>query len=162
MPRPRPPFWAWASDVPRTPLSVVGGTRRRYTKRTKINAVIAAELTSTRAAAEAAGIPERTVGYWMDDPAFAQYRTKTREELGPEGIALAHNVLGEIKRRLPEFEPRDLTILYGVLVDKGQLLSGQATSRSEHRDVTAELDDHERETLTNIIREATEAVHAGG
>ena len=111
-------------------------SRRRYTKRQRVTAVIAAEMTSISAAARALGTNESTVRYWMDDPAFATYREKTRDELGPEGIALAHNVLGEIRRRLPEFEPRDLSTLYGILIDKAQLVSGHATSRTETRDIT--------------------------
>lgn len=136
---------------PHTPLTVVGGTRRRYSKRQKITAVIAAEMTTQAAAAEKLGIPETTLAYWYDQPEFAEYRAKTREELGPEGIALAHNVLAEIKRRLPEFEPRDLSTLLGILVDKAQLVTGQATSRTETKDITAALEDHEKEALADAI-----------
>lgn len=122
-----------------TDLHVVGRTRRRYTKRQKIAAVIAAEMTTQASAAEQAGVPRKTLAYWFDDPAFAEYRQKVREDLGPEGIALAHNVLGEIKRRLPEFEPRDLSTLYGILIDKAQLVTGHATTRTETRDITETL-----------------------
>ena len=127
--------------------------RRRYTKRQKVTAVIAAEMSSTLAAAESAGIPRKTLAYWMDDPEFAALRQKTREELGEESKALAHKALGEIQRRLPEFEPRDLTVLYGVLTDKAQLLAGQATGRTEHRDLTGNLPDHEAEALAEAIEE---------
>ena len=134
--------------------------KRQYTRRQKVTTVIAAEMTSTAAAAEAHGIPERTVGYWMDSPEFADIRTKTREDLADESKALAHKALGEITRRMGEFEPRDLVILYGVLTDKAQLLAGQATARTEHRELSDELDDHEREALTRILREAVETVEA--
>ncbi len=139
--------------VPRTPLSVVGGTRRRYTRKQKITAVIAAEMTTNVAAAEALGTNESTVRYWMDDPQFAIYREKAREELGPEGIALAHNVLGEIKRRLPEFEPRDLSTLLGILVDKAQLVTGQATSRTETKKLTDEMPPDALDALSDEIDE---------
>lgn len=125
--------------------------RRRYTKREKAQAVIAAAASSVAAAAEAHGIPETTLHYWFDHPDFAELRTKTQEDLAEESKALSHKVLGEVARRLHEFEPKDLAVLYGILVDKGQLLSGQATSRSEHRDVTAGLDDHERKALRDAI-----------
>ena len=124
---------------------------RRYSKRSKVAAVIAAEMTSVKAAAETHGIPERTVGYWFDSPDFAEVRAKTREDLAAESMGMAHTVLGEIKRRLPEFEPRDLSVLYGILTDKGQLLSGAATSRTETRDLTDALDDHERQNLRDAI-----------
>jgi tetrahydromethanopterin S-methyltransferase subunit G len=96
----------------------------------------------------------------MDAPEFVQLRQKTREDLAEESRVLAHKALGEITRRIGEFEPRDLAILYGVLTDKAQLLAGQATARTEHRELSDELDDHEREALTRILREAVEKVEA--
>lgn len=136
---------------------------RRYSHRSKVTAVIAAEMTSLQAAADAQGIPPTTLAYWMDQPEFVTLRTKTREDMAEESRTLAHRTLGEIARRLPDFEPRDLTVLYGVLVDKGQLLSGGATSRAEHRDITDQWDDHEREALAKVLRDAVEeAVDAGG
>lgn len=134
------------ADVP-TPIRHY----RRYSRKTKAMAVIAAATTSVQAAAEQAGIPERTVGYWFDHPDFAEIRAKTREDLAAETMGLAHVVAGEIKRRMGEFEPRDLSVLMGILVDKGQLLAGHATSRMETRDLTDNLDDGERETLRNAI-----------
>ena len=127
---------------------------RRYTKRQKVTAVIAAEMTTAAAAAESSGVPENTIRYWMDQPEFVELRTKTREDLAAESKALAHKTLEAIQRRLPEFEPRDLTILYGVLTDQAQLLSGEATSRSEHRELTDALDDHEKAQLRSILEEA--------
>ena len=138
--------------VPRTPLTVVGGTkRRRYTRKQKVTAVIAAEMTSQIEAAEKLGIPRKTLAYWAEDPDFAVYRQKAREELGPEAIALAHNVLGEIKRRLPEFEPRDLSTLFGVLTDKAQLVTGHATARNETRDITDTLSPDAMDALSDEI-----------
>ena len=119
----------------------------------KAAAVIAAEMSSVLAASEALGIPERTVGYWFDAPEFAELRVKTREDMAEETAALAHKVLGVITAKLPDYEPKDLNTLYGILVDKSQLLTGEATSRSEHRDITETLDDHEREALRKVIDE---------
>lgn len=125
--------------------------RRRYTKRQKVTAIIAAEMSSQRAAAEDLGIPETTLQYWMDSPGFAELRAKTREDMAEESSVLAHKVLERIKDTLSSFEPRDLTILFGVLVDKAQLLTGQATSRTETRDLTDTFDDHEREALRRVL-----------
>lgn len=115
--------------------------------------VIAAEMTSAAAAAEASGIPRKTLAYWLDDPEFAPLRQKTRQDMADEASALAHKVLGEISRRLDEFEPRDMAILFGVLVDKGQLLSGEATSRTEHRELLNDFDDHEKGVVADWLRE---------
>lgn len=126
---------------------------RRYTRRQKATAVIAAEMSSMTAVAEAQGIPLTTLDYWMDQPEFVLLRKKTRDDMAEESAALAHKVLGEITRRLSEFEPRDMTILFGVLVDKSQLLSGKATARTES--LTAGMDDHERAKLKEVLLRAT-------
>ena len=131
--------------------------RRRYTRKEKVAAVTAAAASSVLAAAQESGIPENTLRYWFDSPEFADIRTKTREELAEESKALAHRALAEIARRIPEFEPRDLTVLYGVLVDKGQLLAGEATHRTETRDLSAVIPDHEWEILQGVLREAANA-----
>lgn len=128
--------------------------RRRYTKRQKVTAVVAAEMSSTLAAAESTGIPRTTIAYWMEEPEFVTLRQKTREDLADESKALAHKALGEIQRRLGEFEPRDLTVLYGVLTDKSQLLAGHATGRTETKALTDGLNDHEREALRRVVDEA--------
>jgi hypothetical protein len=127
--------------------------RRRYSKSQKMAAVIAAEFTTPEAAAEGLGIPPSTVYYWFDQPEFVELRKKTREDMSAETAALAHKVLGVITAKLPDYEPRDLNTLYGILVDKSQLLTGEATSRSESRDITDTLDDHEREALRKVLDE---------
>jgi len=128
--------------------------RRRYTRKTKASAVIAAEMSSVMAAAESLDIPRKTVEYWFDAPEFATLRQKTRADMAEETAALAHKVLGVIKEKLPDYEPKDLNTLYGILVDKSQLLTGEATSRTESRDITDTLDDHEREALRKVLDEA--------
>ena len=130
---------------------------RRYSRKSKVAAVIAAEFTTVEAAAEAAGIPRTTVQYWFDAPEFVTLRQKTREDLAEESMSMAHLVLSEIKRRINEYEPRDLSVLLGILVDKGQLLTGHATGRIETRDITDTLDDAEREALRNAIDEYLKA-----
>lgn len=133
---------------------------RRYTRRQKATAVVAAMASSVAAAAEQAGIPESTVRYWMDTPEFAALRAKTREEFAEETRTLAIKVLGEIKRRIDEFEPRDLSVLFGVLTDKAQLLSGAPTSRTETKQLTDGMDDHEKAALRTVIDHALEEVEA--
>lgn len=126
--------------------------RRRYTRKTKVAAVQAAAVSSVLAAAEGAGIPESTLRYWLDKPEFAELRDKTREEASKGWEVIQHLALGRLKDLIPEMEPRDLTILAGIAVDKSQLLAGGATSRSEHRDLTDGWDDHERGALHDAIR----------
>jgi hypothetical protein len=124
---------------------------RRYTKRQKITAIIAAEVTSAAAAGEAQGIPESTLRGWLDDPKLAGLRTKTREDLASEAHVMAQLVLAQIKVKLPEYEARDLSILYGIMIDKAQLLGGQATNRTETKDITSRFSDHEMDMLADAI-----------
>lgn len=125
--------------------------RRRYTKRQKAAAVVTAEMSSTLAAAEALGIPESSIRYWLDDPQFANLRTKTREETAEGFGVLVHMAQGRLLELIPTMDARDLTILLGVATEKGQLLSGQATGRTETKTLTDGLADHEREALRRVI-----------
>ena len=132
-------------EVPRLPVA-----RRRYTKRQKASAVIAAEMSSQTQAAEATGIPLTTLNSWMTEPWAVELRTKTRADLADESRILAHRVLAVISQKLDTFSPRDLPILYGILVDKGQLLAGEPTVRTEITEAPA-FSDQERELLADAI-----------
>jgi len=132
----------------------IGTKRRRYDKRTKAAAVVKAEHTSQLAAAEAMGIPRKTLAYWVESEEFANLRQKTREELAGGSIVLAHLAQAELQRKVlaGEVEPRDLAVIYGIAIDKGQLLSGQVTHRTET--VTGGMNDHERAALHDLLLEA--------
>lgn len=132
--------------------------RRRYSRKTKASAVIAAEMSSVMAAAETTGIPRKTIEYWVEAPEFATLRRKTREDLAEGSIVLAHLAQAELTRKIRhgDVEPRDLAVIYGIAIDKGQLLSGQATARLENRDLTSGLDDHEKEAMANLLKRAIE------
>lgn len=139
-------------------------TRRRYTKREKATAISAAMASSTLAAAEKSGIPESTLRYWMHSPEFADLRAKTRDELAEGSMVLAAVTQGEIIRkvRAGEVEPRDLAIIYGIAVEKGQLLAGAATARTETKALTSELDEDAKARLRHILYEASVEDDADG
>ena len=133
---------------------------RHYTKREKITTVLAAELTTNVAAERATGIPESTVRRWRDDPELAIYIDKTRDVLAEEMSGLAGLAVQAIQRdlRAGKFEPRDLVILLGVAIEKSLLLSGDATSRTETRDITGTLTDID---INAAIREAEDLLSGG-
>lgn len=128
--------------------------RRRYSQAQKVEAVAEASVTSSAAASEKFGIPERTIAYWVESPAFAELRAKTRAEFAEGFRVLALQAQARLQALIPTMEARDLTILLGVATDKGELLSGHATERTESRDVTSDLNDHEREALRKAIDDA--------
>lgn len=117
-----------------------------------------ASVSSTRGAAEAAGIPPSTLQYWMDDPQFAHLRTQSRERVAEEFWATIQVGVREVARGLtdPDASLRDKAVALGVVYDKFALMTGGATNRSENRDITGSISDGE---LAAAVR-AAEAVLA--
>ena len=128
--------------------------RRRYTRKQKAIAVLAAANATVAAASEQTGVPESTIRYWFDKPEFAELRAKTDQERADGFRLLALAAANRLAELVPTMEPKDLVILMGVATDKAQLVSGGATSRTENRSITDGMDDHERETLREILKEA--------
>lgn len=127
--------------------------RPRHSTREKITAVIAAELSSNLAVERVTGIPNQTIGRWRDDPTLRIYVDKTRDALADEMRTLAALAVDTIQAdvRAGKFEPRDLVMLLGVATEKSLLLTGDATSRTETRDITGTLADGD---ISAAIREA--------
>jgi transposase-like protein len=132
--------------------------RRRYSKVEKVAAIVAAEASSTLAAAEESGVPRSTLRYWLDDPKFAEYRHNAREAMAEEARVVARLAWRGLAQAIlaGKLEPRDLITAAGMGTDKTQLLSGGATERVEARDLTDDFDDHEKAALRKAI-EATRA-----
>ena len=122
--------------------------------------MVTAELSSTMAAAEKTGIPRTTIAYWLDDPAFVDLRRKTREESAEGFDVLIHMAQGRLQELIPQMEPRDLVTLLGVATDKAQLVSGKATARTETKELTEGMNDHEREALRKVLETVLEEVPA--
>lgn len=127
--------------------------RRTYTRRDKVTAIIAADMTSMTAAAEATGVPLSTLDYWMDRPEFAELRKNARERMAEEALTVARLAWGHLAKAIAagDLDGRDLVMAAGMATDKAQLLNGLATSRTESRDLTGTLDDAE---LAAAVREA--------
>lgn len=132
---------------------------RRYTRKQKLSVVMAAELVGVTVAAEQAGIPHQTVSYWLDRPEFSEYRRKAREDLVEEVGVVAHLAWQRVAEalRAGELEPRDALFAADKATTLLQLVTGQATNRTETKDVTAGLEDHEWESLTALLHEAANA-----
>jgi len=135
--------------------------RRRYTKRQRLTAVIAADMTTALAASEATGIPRKTLTYWMDDPEFATLRQNARERMAEETLTVARLAWGKLAERIRsgDIETRDLVLATGMATDKAQLLNGAATERSEIRDITGTISDAE---LSAAILEAESLTTGSG
>src|SRR5665213_1580845 len=83
--------------------------RRRYTKRQKLSAVMASDMLGVVAASDQSGIPATTIEYWLHKPEFAEFRTKTREDLVEEVGIVAHLAWQRVAEALKrgDLEPRD-------------------------------------------------------
>ena len=126
--------------------------RRRYSHDEKTAAVSIAAVEGVTEAERQTGIAKQTIAYWLDKPEFGHLLTKTREDRAVQFQVLAQLAVDRLVRLIPSMKPHDLIILAGVATDKAQLLSGEATSRTENVSITDGLDDHEKQALGDAIR----------
>jgi hypothetical protein len=98
------------------------------------------------------GIPEQTINQWMHTPEFGELRERTKEAVAAEwygGVQLA------FRRAIALLDTTDDAVKAAtagaIMFDKLALTRGEATSRSESRDLTKVSDDHELTTLRDFI-----------
>lgn len=102
------------------------------------------ELNSKEIAA-AADMPERTVrdivSQFKNDDDFAEYRLNKKKELIARSldIAAAYTLHMMDPAVIDKAGARDSAIVAGTMIDKSQLLAGEATVISERRESTPEL-----------------------
>lgn len=109
--------------------------RRQYTRKQKLAAVLAADIGGVVQVEQQTGIPESSIRYWMDKPEFAEFRAKAREEMAEEVKVVAHLAWKRIAETIGTMEPRDALFAAEKATTLHLLMSGEATSRSEHRDI---------------------------
>lgn len=133
--------------------------RRKYTRKQKLAAVMAAEIAGVTQAAEQSGIPHQTISYWLERPEFSEYRRKAREDMAEEVGVVAHLAWQRVAEalRAGTLEPRDALFAADKATTLYQLVTGQATNRTETRDLSDAFDDHEWDALKGLLREAANA-----
>lgn len=124
---------------------------RKYPKATKAALVLLADQTSVNAAAEAAGVPRKTLEYWLDRPEFADLRQRAREGWGDDAVLTARIGWGLLAERMPDMSDGDLIDATDLATTKALLLKGEATNRTETRDITDVLPDEDRAKLVESI-----------
>jgi Asp-tRNA(Asn)/Glu-tRNA(Gln) amidotransferase B subunit len=129
--------------------------RRRYERTTMLSVVMAADMVGVVAAAEQSGIPESTIRYWAEKPEFAEYRAKAREDMEHEVAIVAHLAWQRVAEALREnrLEPRDALFAADKATTLYQLVSGQATVRTENREILHDFADGEKEALEDWLHE---------
>jgi hypothetical protein len=126
-------------------------------KRVKLAAVMAADMVGVVQASKQSGIPASSIEVWMNKPEYAEIRTRTREDLAEEVKAVAHLAWARVAETLPTMEPRDAIFASEKATTILALLRGEATSRTETRDLTGDMDDHEREALRKVLEDVMAA-----
>lgn len=137
--------------------------RRQYTRRDKAEVVGLAEVKGVRRAARESGVPVSTVESWRMSSEFAQLRTQKREDVAQEVWAAFQTGIHRLIELIPQTDDLGkVAVATGVIFDKYALMSGEATSRNETRDLTARLNEAQADGLMNDIDEwlASRAVDA--
>jgi transposase-like protein len=131
--------------------------RRSYTRAQKAALVGEAEVKGVRRTAREHHIPVSTLQAFRTHPDYAQMRTEKREDVAADVWTAFQMGVQRVMQLIPDSDDlQKVATATGIIYDKYALIAGQATSRSEHRDIVSDLDDHERDTLARILREAVE------
>jgi hypothetical protein len=96
----------------------------------------------------------------MDKPEFAEFRAKAREEMADEIKVVAHLAWKRIAETMGTMEPRDALFAAEKATSLHLLMTGEATSRSEHRDIS-DPDDAAVDTLEGRLTWPPTQVPAG-
>ena len=128
---------------------------RRYTKRQKAEAVGVALVEGVTAAGDKTGIAKTTIQEWINKPEYVQLRTTAQEVVAQSlwvGVQIGAKAL--IEGLQGDAPLHHKASAFEALAERWALLSGEATSRTEHRELTDALDDHEKASLRSILEEA--------
>lgn len=98
------------------------------------------------------GIPENTIYDWMGSPEFVELRERTKEIVSDEWWAGVQAYQRSIMEDLHSASLRDKVGAFAIMFEKLSLLRGEATARTESKDITHDLDDHEAAILGEAIR----------
>ena len=125
------------------------GRKRTYTDEDKERARVALDSHggNLSAAAREASVPRATLQEWRDEwtraaalpvpaeylPAAAEYiRQDKKGKVIEAAWDLASAAFERAKAALPDASARDAATVAGIAIDKAQLLSGDATERTDH------------------------------
>ncbi|OPY60521.1 MAG: hypothetical protein A4E56_02649 [Pelotomaculum sp. PtaU1.Bin065] len=125
-----------------------GTKKRRYTPEQVYVAVEVAHIAGIRPASRLTGIPLVTLFEWkerdeqklLDELVTKKYsgeevsdvREHNRGEFSKKALELINHALEQMESKMDEASFKDLATGVGILIDKICLVSGMATSRTEH------------------------------
>jgi hypothetical protein len=136
--------------------------RRRYTARTRAKAVGIAMVDGVTAAERVTGIPKQTIHQWTEKPEYGQLRTTAREVVVQElwvGLQVGVKVLTEGLEGDAPLNHK--AAAFDSLAERYALLNGEATTRTENRELLNTFNDGEKEALAAWLHDvAKERVDA--
>lgn len=127
-------------------------TRKYRSATEKATAVGLSEVVGVSEASRQLAIPESTLRHWRSSPAMAELRAETKAEVTADVWAAFQLGVRRITELIPRTEDLGkVAIAAGVLYDKHALMTGEATSRTESKALTDDLDDTEKQRLRDWI-----------
>jgi hypothetical protein len=106
----------------------------------RARAVGIAAVTTISEASRQTGIPRTTIQDWFESEEFVALRQRTKDQVADEWWAgVQHGVKSVIREFDGNAPLRDKAIAVGVLFDKLALMRGEATSRSESKDISDDI-----------------------
>ena len=129
-------------------------SRKTWTKRPAAEKARVAGIALLEGVTEAqrqTGVPKTTIQYWLDSPEFVHLRTRAREDIVADVRAAFLKALARTVELIALSDDlRDVGDTADKLGNRLALLSGDATARTEHRDLD-DVDD------TDAVRIAADA-----
>lgn len=118
----------------------------------RANAVGIALIAGAEEASRQTGIPSRTILRWESSPEMAELGERNKETVAVEWWAGVQAYQRSIMRDVDSANLRDKVGAFAIMFEKLSLLRGDATARTETRSLVDDFDDHEAETLGELVR----------
>lgn len=136
------------------------GQKRDARDRTRALAVVAATGSVAEAERET-GIPHQTIHQWLDSDEYGELRQRTKEAVAEEWWAIVQTAFRRVLNTLENTDdPVKVATAGAIVFDKLALTRGEATTRTESRDLNGSLDDHELTRLREIVHSAVDTPQA--
>jgi hypothetical protein len=133
------------------------GQKRPTADRTRALGI--AVVDGAAAASQQTGIPENTIRTWMETPEFVVLRERTKEAVTGEWWGFVQEAFRRSVRLLDETEdPVKAATTGAIIFDKMALASGDATSRTESRNISDDIP----ASVKRELRRRYAAIDSGG
>ena len=107
-------------------------------KRAEVLVILESNNGNIEYTSEQTGVPRKTIYAWLEEKVTQKpiaietekLMPATREEFTKDLTSLRNKVLAHLEDTYLDLKPREAVVALGILIDKTELLSGNATSRT--------------------------------